>query len=453
MVRKFVFALAVSVLFPACDGPAEPVDILAALRDLPGVTVTEIEPYYGYPRAFQLDITQPVNHDDPNGQQFTQRAYLSHVDEDMPMVFAPSGYGTGPASGQEIAAVLGTNTLNVTHRYFIDAQPDPLDWRYLTVEQSAADHHRIVEQFKEIYAGPWVSAGISKGGETVLFHRRFYPDDVDATVAYVAPFVFGTADPRFIGYLQSIGDETCRQRVQEFQREVLQHRDDLLDRFAEWFPQNGYQFTREVGPAFESAVLTYDWTFWQYHLYDCSEIPTVGVASYDDVLAHLADVVRFNRLSDELRDYFLPYVYQAFTQIGYPARTYQHLEDLLLYDWEGNAGEERFAPLGVELVYDPNVVVDVYRWLQTQGSEIVYIYGSIDPWTGGAVERPGLADVVWTLQPGGDHRVRIQDLDERQLVYESLERWLDVDLDVQALGRVLVDVAGPGEDLVISGRF
>ncbi len=35
----------------------------------------------------------------------------------------------------------GTNCLNVTHRYLVDAEPDLMDWQYLTVEQSAADHH------------------------------------------------------------------------------------------------------------------------------------------------------------------------------------------------------------------------------------------------------------------------------------------------------------------------
>ena len=63
MVKKYLLAPAILLLALSCDNPTEPVDILAQLRDLPGVTVTEIEPYYGYPRAFQLDITQPVNHD------------------------------------------------------------------------------------------------------------------------------------------------------------------------------------------------------------------------------------------------------------------------------------------------------------------------------------------------------------------------------------------------------
>ena len=57
------------------------------------------------------------------------------------MVFAPSGYGTTPQSGQELAGILQTSCLNVTHRFFPEARPEPLDWQYLTLRQAADDHH------------------------------------------------------------------------------------------------------------------------------------------------------------------------------------------------------------------------------------------------------------------------------------------------------------------------
>lgn len=79
---------------PTNSGPPNSGDaLLARLRALPGVTVTEIPAHYGYPRQFALDMTQPVNHDNPSGATFTQRAYLSHADERAPMVFGAYGYG------------------------------------------------------------------------------------------------------------------------------------------------------------------------------------------------------------------------------------------------------------------------------------------------------------------------------------------------------------------------
>ena len=47
--------------------PWERGDILERLNGLPGVTAMEIQPYYGYPRAFQLEITQPVDHSESPG--------------------------------------------------------------------------------------------------------------------------------------------------------------------------------------------------------------------------------------------------------------------------------------------------------------------------------------------------------------------------------------------------
>ena len=142
--------------------PWERGDILERLNALPGVQAVEIEAYYGYPRAFQLDITQPLDHGNPMGTSFTQRAYLSHVADSTPMVFAPSGYGTTPQSGQELAGILQANCLSVTHRFFPESRPEAMDWQYLDIRQSAEDHHLIVTTLKKIYEGKWISTGASK---------------------------------------------------------------------------------------------------------------------------------------------------------------------------------------------------------------------------------------------------------------------------------------------------
>ena len=155
--------------------------------------------------------------------------------DSLPMVFAPSGYGTSPQSGQELAGILQTNNLSVTHRYFPDARPPEMDWEYLDIWQAAEDHHLIVTLLKRIYEGQWISTGASKGGETVLFHRRFHPLDVDATVAYVAPLLFSTEDPRFMPYLRTRGSPETREAITTFQRRLLERKEELLDEFERWF--------------------------------------------------------------------------------------------------------------------------------------------------------------------------------------------------------------------------
>lgn len=418
------------LFFSGCSNnpsESEPTDILAKLQALPFIEVTEIAPHYGYNRAFQIDVQQPVDHNHPFGQQFIQRMYLSHADESMPMVFGPSGYGSSPQSVQEMAGILRTNHIAVVHRFFIDAKPDPLDWQYLNIRQAAADHHRIVLLFKEIYKNKWISSGVSKGGETVLFHKRFYPEDVDATIAYVAPIVFGTDDRRFVDFLQSVGSEECRNAIHQFQRMMLTKRDSLLTRFVQWFADHGFSFTRDASEIFESKVRSYDWNFWQRKVFACEDIPDEN-ATYDEMLEHLATVVSLSNTSDERLEYFKPYYYQAFTEIGYPARNYDHIMDLLIHDL-GSSPKDLFETEGVEVVYRPEVIQDVYQWLQTQGNNIIYIYGSVDPWTGGAVELTDQTNALKIIQPNGDHSTKIAILDEQQLVISTLEQWLGIEID------------------------
>ncbi|MFX8766579.1 hypothetical protein ABTM49_20540, partial [Acinetobacter baumannii] len=65
--------------------------------------------------------------------------------------------------------------------------PNPVDWKQLTIKNAADDLHAIVSSLKRLYKGKWVATGASKGGQTSLFYKCYYPTDVDATVAYVAP--------------------------------------------------------------------------------------------------------------------------------------------------------------------------------------------------------------------------------------------------------------------------
>ncbi len=414
-------------------GP-EPSDLLDRLNALPGVTAAETAPQAGYQRAFRIDVTQPVDHDRPQGATFTQRAYLSHVDEDAPMVFGPSGYGASERSSSELAGILQGNGLYVVHRHFPDARPEPFDWQYLNVRQAAADHHRIVHLFRRIYGGPWVSTGGSKGGMTAVFHRRFYPDDVDATVAYVAPFSLALGDERYVTHLASVGTAEERAAIHAFQRRLLEHRDSLLWRYERWFVRNDLDFSLPLGPAFEARVQSYQWGFWQNRRFDYRDIPGRG-ASYDAWLEHLVVAAWASLDSDQLRAYYNPYYYQALTELGHPAMDTDHLADLLVE--EPITVQERFSLPEVLPPYSPSTIQDVLQWLATKGDRIIYIYGGMDPWTGGAVELTGGADALKIVQPEADHRVRIKDLDQRDLVLATLGRWLGFDVtQVPARGLV-----------------
>ncbi len=416
-------------LLSSCTrNPTEPAptDILGRLMALPGVTVTEIEALHGYPAAFQIDFRQPVDHANPGGQKFNQRLYLHHVDESLPMVFSTNGYSTNSKYVAELGGILQANHISAVHRFFEDARPYPADYSRLTIRQSAADHHRIVERFKRIYKGPWVTTGGSKSGETALFHRRFYPDDVKVTVAYVAPLVFGAPDWHFPPFFDHVGTPECQSAIRAFQRRLLEDRETFVAMVKPWFYRNEYSFSGNPDRVFEGRVAGYEWNFWQYHQKECTDIPS---PTDSDSLAfeHLAFVARLERSSDEAYTFFEPYYYQAQAELGYPATPVSHLSDLLHYDYNQGPDDGIF--------YSPSTVLDVFSWLLQEGNNIIFIYGSIDPWSARAVEPIGVTNALFVMQEGGDHRVKIKDLDRQQTVLDSLGSWLGIETGIGAGAR------------------
>jgi hypothetical protein len=425
-----IFFLSIILLAGCKEEPDwNSLDLLEKLNSLKGVTATEITPAYNYAREFQIDVEQPVDHNNPNGPKFKQRVYLSHSEESMPMVFAPNGYGTTYTSNQEIARILQTNCLAVTHRFFYDARPDPLDWQYLTVEQAAADHHHIVQLFKKIYRGKWISSGASKGGLTVLFHKRYYPDDVDATIAYVAPFSFGPKDTRFSDYLNALGDG-CISKLKAIQVYALSHRQETLGYINSLISSGSdtYSLNREL--LMELEIMDYPFTFWQYYSINCSQIPDTSLNTSQEIFAHWSSIVPPSNFSDANQAYFEPYVYQSMTELGAPAYEYDYLRPYLKKvdpDASVNPNYMLLAPKDASYTFNYSTVPEIYHWLQDSGNNIIYIYGKNDPWSGGAIELTNQStDAVFVMQEGKNHGVKITGLSDPDVVYTALEHWLGI---------------------------
>jgi hypothetical protein len=139
--------------------------------------------------------------------------------------------------------------------------------------------------------------------------------------------------------------------------------------------------------------------------------------------------------------FYQPLFYQAYTEIGYCPYVYDHVKDYLEEDPQPSY--RAFAPRGVDLIFRPEVMLDVIPWLQTQGQRIIYIYGGIDPWTAAAFDPAGGLDALKVVQPGANHSVRIANLDQKDLVIQTLERWLNIRIDASLLGRGRVTMEKP----------
>lgn len=428
---RFVAAIVIAtfglVATPATRVTAVGPDIFDRIRDVPGV-VSVVEESSNIPgtRFFQIEFEQPVDHAIPAGPKFRQRVTILHRDVTAPTVLEINGYYVIPSSVQyELTALLQANQIHVEHRYFVPSRPEPVEWRLLNIAQSAADHHAIVAAFRPIYSGKWVSSGASKGGMASVYHRFFYPGDVDATVPYVAPSSHGTQDPRYVAFVAGLGSTNCRNRLVKFQRRALKKRAKLV-RFMGDLSFDILGKDRAI----EFAILEMPFIFWQYNNAElCNEIPGAN-ASARQIYNFLDRVVFVNSYSDDALTYFEAYFYQSATELGGPAVGEAGLEDLLRYP--GQDGPEILPPLGVEKPFDPTVMPMIERFVLEEAERVLFIYGENDPWSTNAFAVGADNDSYRLFVTGrdGNHNSEIEDLSDadRSFALGKLGEWLNVPL-------------------------
>lgn len=430
---RLLSALVLSVGLVSCQSPGDnpggpetqtlddvSQNLLSRIESIHDVSIGEA--------VIEMTFTQPVDHDDHEGGAFEQRVILVHKGFDKPLVLWLEGYAGGNRREQELTKLLDANQLSIEHRYFGESVPDPLEWEHLTIEQAAADHHRIAQAFKPIYRGKWVSSGISKGGQTTMYHRRFHPEDVDASVCYVAPLNFLDEDPRFGPFFEQVGDESRRAELLRFQRLVLEKKDELLPLFHEHSKEKG--FTYEIGAeaAFEYCALEYAFSYWQWNSGVTSEIPSDS-ASNEEIFAHLVDAVTPYYFADTGVSDLTPFFHQALTQIGYYSYDATPFAGLLTAVSEPTYGF--CAPEGTAPVFDPEAMQDIHQWITTDGNNMVFIYGELDPWSASAVQMTGETNALKMVKEGGDHTTRIRSFgtEGQEQILDALREWLDIEID------------------------
>ncbi len=430
-ILRLLLVLSIAV-FWGCDKksteptpPETPPDLLEQLQAIEGFTVTELTPTDHFQRLFEIHLTQLLDHGNPAGPTFTQKIYVGHVDEALPVVYETEGYSRNNFRVRDLSPWMQCNQISVEHRFNGSSKPDSPDWQYLTIKQAADDLHVIAEKLKTIYGAGWVSTGRSKGGETAVFYRRFYPDDVDATVAFVAPLLLSERDDRVINYLNTVGDEECRNKIKSFQRALLRNVDQLaalVPGYVDWVNQT-FDVNMTYSISYESvikhAAIDYPFDFWSSTAHGCLSIPD-STASPQEMFDHLMEVIDiFLYYSDYGLDFWEGWYYQAQTEIGDYKLDNSHLADLI-----GNL--DVLHGFGNSLVFDPAPMADVDNWVRTSGDRIIFIYGSEDPWTVAPFETSNL-DVLKIINPGTKHETGIVHLNSanQSHVKAKLTGWLN----------------------------
>lgn len=408
---------------------AAPSALLGMLRKLPGVVDVKDARADAkiFSEAYDLTFEQPVDHRNPAGPKFSQHVFVSHVASDKPVLLATEGYASrGGGSGGELQRILGANVVTVEHRFFGRSIPSPVDWTFLTVRQSADDLHAVVMALKAIYTGKWVSSGVSKGGQTSLFYKCYYPDDMDATVAYVAPMNLHREDPRVNRFIATVGDEAARKKIGDLQLALFDREDEVLPLVRAEAEKRKWTFGLGLAAAYEYGILEYPYAFWQYGT-NPADIPAPD-APADVLAAHYNKVGALYYYSDQGKKQFEAFMYQAFTEIGYynydTAPFQGHMKALK------DASNTVLAPEGAPLAYNAATMAFVYDFLRYKASRVIYIYGELDTWSSTQMELLGRTDAVKVVVQNGHHNSRVAAFSpaQKDLFYSTLERWLGLKL-------------------------
>ncbi len=358
---------------------------------------------------------------------FRQRIIIKHRGFDCPTVMVTEGYGAAyalhPDYQEELSTLLEANLVFVEHRYFLESTPTPCDWSHLTVVNSAGDYHHIRNILREVYPGKWFTTGISKGGQTTMFYRTFYPDDVDGSVSYVAPLNKSLEDGRHEPFINQAGTPEQRARIQEFQLETLKRRATLQPMFADYCTRKGYTFRVPISEIFDLAVLEYSFAFWQWGD-DTEQIPTRTAS----------DSLYYNHLIDKCEpSYFAqqtPYTsfnVQAMRELGYYGYDTEPFEKhLSIPQTEGYMRRVMIPDSLTYIEFDSNLYERTNTFLKENDLPMMFIYGEYDPWSAtGVTWLDGKKHIHVFVEPGGSHKARISTMPEdiQKKIKKILKSW------------------------------
>lgn len=434
-----------TLLLPmACGGgstqnptpPPPPADIADVLRATPGISsLTELPSsttgFIPGTRFFRFRLSQPVDHTATGGPTFQQFLTLLYRSRTAPVVLATTGYSISQNPGQgEPTRLLSANQITMEHRFFNTSTPSPPDWSKLSIQQSAADEHRVVSTLKPLFSGKWLNTGGSKGGMTALFHRRFYPDDVDATLAYVAPISLANGDTRYPPFIDSRGSTATRLAIEAWQQAIFNKRAEVLALFQADASTRGETLTF-LGPdkTLEFAVLESPFLLWQYgDATLAAQVPPAG-ASAQALYGYLDRVNSgvVTTWADSTLNYYQAYYQQCANQLGYPANKESHLTGL---SYPGQDMPAAYPPSGASKAYDGGTSMqDIQAWMNDSAQRVILVYGENDPWSAGALQVSAAAqarNVRKYIAPSGNHGSRLASLvtPDSAEAYALLAQWM-----------------------------
>lgn len=433
--KSLLLVVAISFSIVGCRVKLEPIEVLTLQQKLekifPDAEITKMDAKDHFTKSFQIVLSEPLDHNNPEAGTFKHYVYVSHVDESKPTVLITEGYNAVPRT-YELSKIFKGNQVQVEYRFYGKSRPNPIPWEYLKNDQAIEDYHQLVTKLKRLYTGKWISTGISKGGETVLIYKSIYPWDVQVAVVYVAPLINTQEDPRTEIHIKTVGSDECREKITRFQRLVLENRNTVLEEISRYADLKKMKFTEvSTEEALEYAILEFPFSFWQWGG-KCDAIPdekTTAKEQFD----YLNAVVGISFYNDKTYYDLLPSYYQHMIELGYYGFDTTPVKDLIKVVLEPT--NMRFAPKNVDLTYNSSYIKKVRDYVENKGNKILYIYGGYDTWGACAPSPKPHVDALMMVLEGAPHSTRIKHFstEDKQLIYDKLQNWLGYSVTIYPL--------------------
>jgi len=399
--------------------------------------VSEVQPLETtcFKEKYVLKMEQQVDWKTSAKGTFGERIFVGMKGLDKPTVLVTEGYsasyGLNPGYEEELSRLFDANVVLCEYRYFSQSVPVPTNWDYMTVDNSLADYHHVRQVFGQLFKGKWISTGISKGGQTTMFYRATYPDDVDVSVSYVAPLNRAVEDGRHEKFLaKKVGTKEERKVIRQAMQELMRRKPELMKLFHAYCEENDYQFLMSEEDVYDYCVLEFPFALWQWG---------TPVSSIPELISDEDDEVWFDCLMKvSSPDYFaypsqyMPFDVQAAKELGYYGYSLKPIKKWTSLKSTKGYLKKMWLPDSLRKYdFDPALYKRTVKYLKKEDPKHIFIYGEIDPWSSSGVctwlNCKKKKNMRVYVQPRGSHKARINNMPERMKteIINRLTNWLN----------------------------
>ncbi len=399
--------------------------------------VSEVQPLETtcFKEKYVLKMEQQVDWKTSAKGTFGERIFVGMKGLEKPTVIVTEGYsasyGLNPGYEEELSRLFDANVVLCEYRYFSQSVPVPTNWDYMTVDNSLADYHHVRQVFGQLFKGKWISTGISKGGQTTMFYRATYPDDVDVSVSYVAPLNRAVEDGRHEKFLaKKVGTREERKVIRQAMQELMRRKPELMKLFHAYCEENDYQFLMSEEDVYDYCVLEFPFALWQWG---------TPVSSIPELTSDEDDEVWFDCLMKvSSPDYFaypsqyMPFDVQAAKELGYYGYSLKPIKKWTSLKSTKGYLKKMWLPDSLRKYdFDPALYKRTVKYLKKEDPKHIFIYGEIDPWSSSGVctwlNCKKKKNMRVYVQPRGSHKARINNMPERMKteIINRLTNWLN----------------------------